>query len=87
MGNGSRRHVLGNGVDSGRWTISCRPAELSILLKASAKMTYPIDTRDLETKGSSSVIGTIEVISHDKNDIEQFSEQLGFLEIGTCLGK
>jgi hypothetical protein len=50
-------------------------------------MTYPVDTRDLETKGSTGIIGTIEVISHYKNDIKQLSEELGFFEIGTCLGK
>ena len=50
-------------------------------------MTYPVDTGDLESKGSSSVIGSIQVISHDQNDIEQFSEQLGVLQVGTRLGQ
>ena len=49
--------------------------------------TYPIDTGDLEPESSPCIVGTIQVIAHDKNDIEQFSEQLGFLEIGTCLGE
>lgn len=49
--------------------------------------TYPIDTGDLETESSSCIIGTIQVIAHDKNDIEQFSKQLGFLEVGTGFGQ
>ena len=49
--------------------------------------TYPIDTGDLEPESSPCIVGTIQVIAHDKNDIEQFSKQLGFLEIGTGFGQ
>jgi hypothetical protein len=84
VGSGSRRRVRGNGVDFGHWTISCRQAIVSDVYRG---MTYPIDTGDLEPESSSGVIGTIEVVSHDQDDIEQFSEACCALEIGACLGQ
>jgi hypothetical protein len=48
-------------------------------------MTYPVDTGDLESKGSTGVVGTVQIISHDKNNIEQFSEVFGRFEIRTSL--
>lgn len=50
-------------------------------------LAYPIDTGNLETKGSTSIIGTVEVITHDQNDIKKFSEALGSQQIRTRLGQ
>jgi hypothetical protein len=78
--SGSIRHVRGNEANSGHWTISYRQADVS---DGQMDRTYPVDTGDFETKGSSCIVGSVQVVAHDQNDVQQFSEQLGILQVGT----
>lgn len=50
-------------------------------------LTYPVDTGHLEPKGPSGIVGPVQVIAHDQNDIQKLSETLGIAEVDARLGE